>query len=177
MGIIKNISAKSIRFYRISYNIFSTITFLLLIGYAHDIEENLLFNWSEKFEFVRISLIMIGLLLLFAGAKTYDMLSFFGLRQVKQTTTKLTLSQKGEIYTNGILSLIRHPWYTATFLIIWSKNIYASTLILNSILTIYLVIGCYLEEQKLIIEFGDNYLRYKKTVSMFIPWKWLRAKF
>ncbi|RUT79157.1 methyltransferase family protein [Ancylomarina longa] len=164
------------KFYRILYNILSTFTFLFLIWYTRSIKEQLLFNWESGYEFVRALLITIALLLLFAGAKSYDMLSFSGIRQVKQNTTQLTLSKKGKILTNGILGIIRHPWYTATFLIIWSRNIYISTLITNFILSFYLLIGCYLEEKKLILEFGAEYQDYQKNVSKFTPWKWFKNK-
>jgi hypothetical protein len=34
----------------------------------------------------------------------------------------------------------------------------------------------YLEEKKLIGEFGEKYIAYQKKVSMLIPYKWLKAK-
>ena len=56
------------------------------------------------------------------------------------------------------------------------KEMYVSTLIVNSILTIYLVTGTVLEERKLVIECGDNYRDYKERVSMLFPFKWLSSK-
>ena len=53
---------------------------------------------------------------------------------------------------------------------------YFSTLIVNIILTIYLVIGAVLEERKLIIELGDNYQDYRERVSMLFPFKWISSK-
>jgi protein-S-isoprenylcysteine O-methyltransferase Ste14 len=38
------------------------------------------------------------------------------------------------------------------------------------------VIGTFLEEQKLVLEFGDQYKVYQRQVSMFIPLKWLGSK-
>ena len=77
---------------------------------------------------------------------------------------------------SGILSVIRHPWYTASILIIWTRHLDVSALIVNLILTLYLIIGTYLEEQKLIDELGDEYRLYQKNVSMLFPFKWLKLR-
>jgi protein-S-isoprenylcysteine O-methyltransferase Ste14 len=54
---------------------------------------------------------------------------------------------------------------------------YVSTLIVNCILTIYLIIGTILEERKLVLVMGDAYRDYQKRVSMLIPCKWILSKF
>jgi len=38
-----------------------------------------------------------------------------------------------------------------------------------------LIVGTYLEEKKLVREFGEKYLIYQKRVSMLIPYKWLKS--
>jgi len=45
---------------------------------------------------------------------------------------------------------------------------------MNLILTSYLIVGTYLEEKKLVREFGENYRNYQKKVSMLIPYTWLK---
>ena len=52
-----------------------------------------------------------------------------------------------------------------------------SALIVNVILTFYLIMETYLEEKKLVREFGEKYLIYQKKVSMLVPYKWLKSKF
>jgi protein-S-isoprenylcysteine O-methyltransferase Ste14 len=51
-----------------------------------------------------------------------------------------------------------------------------SAILVNVILTSYLIVGTYLEEKKLIGEFGEKYLAYQKRVSMLMPYKWLKSK-
>jgi protein-S-isoprenylcysteine O-methyltransferase Ste14 len=77
--------------------------------------------------------------------------------------------------TSGILGITRHPWYLATILFIWARQLDVSAILVNVILTLYLVVGTYLEEKKLIGEFGEKYLTYQKKVSMLIPYKWLKS--
>ena len=60
-------------------------------------------------------------------------------------------------------------------LLIWAGQMDVSTIIVNIILTAYLIIGTFLEERKLVREFGEEYRAYQKRVSMFLPFLWLRS--
>ena len=51
-----------------------------------------------------------------------------------------------------------------------------SVIFVNVILTFYLIVGTYLEEKKLIREFGEKYAAYQNRVSMLLPYKWLKSK-
>lgn len=42
-------------------------------------------------------------------------------------------------------------------------------IVINTVLTIYIIIGTKLEERKLILEFGDAYINYQVEVPMLIP--------
>jgi protein-S-isoprenylcysteine O-methyltransferase Ste14 len=42
-------------------------------------------------------------------------------------------------------------------------------LVINTLLTLYVLIGTWLEERKLVLEFGEAYLRYQRQVPMLIP--------
>ncbi|MEJ2033810.1 MAG: hypothetical protein P8Y63_12400, partial [Deltaproteobacteria bacterium] len=112
------------------------------------------------------------------GALKYDMLQFFGIRQIKSGKSHATLSASGDLDTSGILGLVRHPWYVAALNFIWIcyRDLDISTLIRSIILTAYVVIGAFLEERKLVIDLGDRYRDYQKKVSMFFPVKWIASK-
>jgi protein-S-isoprenylcysteine O-methyltransferase Ste14 len=116
--------------------------------------------------------------LFIAGLFKYDILQVLGIRQIKSGKSHATLSESGDIDTSGILSITRHPWYLATIMLVWTyfREMYVSTLIVNIILTIYLIIGTILEERKLIIELGDSYRHYINRVSMLFPTKWILSK-
>ncbi|WP_372754213.1 isoprenylcysteine carboxylmethyltransferase family protein [Labilibaculum sp.] len=173
---IQNKTGNLFRYYRIFYNLFSLLTFLPIIYYSFSIKSETVFKWEGKLQIVRGLLFILTFYLFYAGSKAYDLLSFIGLRQMKEPQHHKSLSQHGSISTNGILSFIRHPWYTATFLTIWLQNLNKSTIIVNLILSIYLLIGCYLEEKKLVLDFGSEYQEYQKKVSMLFPLKWIKNK-
>jgi protein-S-isoprenylcysteine O-methyltransferase Ste14 len=111
-----------------------------------------------------------------AGAKHYDGLVFLGIRQIKSKSIHKSLTESGGLDMTGILGIVRHPWYSAVILLLWTRNIDINICIVNVILTSYLIIGSYLEEKKLSIEFGDKYRLYQQNVSMLFPYKWLKSK-
>ncbi len=49
-----------------------------------------------------------------------------------------------------------------------------AVLLTNPVLTAYLVIGTFLEERKLVVEFGDQYRQYQREVPMLFPVKWMK---
>ena len=52
----------------------------------------------------------------------------------------------------------------------------APGLITAGVLSVYLVAGAFLEERKLVREFGEPYRAYRRRVSMFLPFKWIRGR-
>ena len=167
------------RFHRIIYNIFAAISFLLLIGYERSLEKSLVFEFDGILEFVRIIILMFSLLIFLMGAMSYDLLQFTGFRQIRSNANHKALTQSGDFVVSGPSKIIRHPWYAAAFLAIWSNTgqWYDTTLIVNLIFSIYLLIGTLLEERKLVRLFGDSYRNYQNEVSMFIPVKWAKNWF
>lgn len=104
------------------------------------------------------------------------MLQLLGIRQIKTGRANPTLSEYDTFDTSGILGAVRHPWYTAGIIVVWARDMSLSTFLVNIIINAYFVIGTILEEKKLLLEFGEKYREYRKNVSMFIPYKWLKAK-
>jgi methanethiol S-methyltransferase len=164
------------RFFRLFYNIFSLITLVLLVLYSNSprFQGSNLFAWSGNWQYIRYALAFVAIGFMISGARHYSMSQFLGLRQIRNKLTPGALTESGDIDTTGILSVVRHPWYVAVFILIWASNQTVGTVIINVVLSAYLVIGTLLEESKLVLEFGDRYREYQKNVSMFIPYKWLK---
>jgi protein-S-isoprenylcysteine O-methyltransferase Ste14 len=59
--------------------------------------------------------------------------------------------------------------YLALIVFLWCQTFRTVDIVVNIILTIYVIIGTILEEKKLILEFGDAYKKYQQEVPMLIP--------
>jgi len=70
------------------------------------------------------------------------------------------------------MSLTRHPWYLGAMALIWAGRLDAPGLLVNLVLTTYLIVGTLLEERKLVAQFGGAYREYQERVSMLLPIKW-----
>ena len=123
----------------------------------------------------QVLLLVAAVLLFFLGGRHYDVHQVFGIKQIKEGTSNKAITDSGELDTSGILGITRHPWYLSTILLIWARQLDASAIFINVILTFYLIVGTYLEEKKLVREFGEKYLIYQKRVPMLIPYKWLKS--
>ena len=109
--------------------------------------------------------------------KNYNFLQFLGIQQIIDKKTHKSLSKDGILKREGILNITRHPWYTAFIIILWARELNSTTLIINIIFSVYLVVGTYLEEKKLKADFGEAYINYQNDVSMLLPIKWIKSKF
>ena len=124
----------------------------------------------------QVVLLASAVWLFFLGGRHYDALQFLGIKQIQEGTANKVLTDTGELDTSGILGITRHPWYLATILFIWARQLDVSAILVNIILSAYLIVGTYLEEKKLIGEFGEKYMTYQDRVSMLLPYKWLKSK-
>jgi len=164
------------RFYRFLYNAVSLVTLIPLVYYSMSIRQAPLFRWEGYLVIVKYLLVATSLSLFVAGARHYSMSQLFGIRQIKTERANRAVSEYDIFDTSGILGVIRHPWYIAGILLVWAGDLSLSTLLINIVISTYFFIGTFLEERKLLLEFGERYREYQRNVSMFIPYKWLKAK-
>lgn len=164
------------RFYRLFYNGLAMVTLIPVAVYSYSVQSEPVFRWGGYLRIFQVLLFLIAVLLFLAGIKHYDALQFLGIRQLKERTNQDGLTKSGGLNATGVLGMIRHPWYVGAIAFIWARQLDVSAIIVNMILTAHLIIGTYLEERKLLVEFGDAYRRYQKDVPMFVPYKWLRRR-
>ena len=165
------------RFYRLFFNSVALLTIIPVILYQRSIASDAFFNWDGYLRVVQFAMIGLGIVLFLLGAKKYDAKRFIGLAQLKDDTVRQGLSADGKLDSHGVHGLVRHPWYTGLLLVLWARPLDMSTLVINLVFSLYLIIGSHLEERKLVMEFGDDYRTYQKNVSMLLPFKWLGSKF
>ena len=157
-------------FYRICYVLISFILLVPLINITGQIDNQVIKTYSLSLTIVRYVLISSSLLMFFwAFFFNYDSLSFFGIRQILNFWKDKKINPSDEVKKNGLLGIIRHPMYFALILYLWCQTFRVSDIVVNIVLTIYIIIGTRLEEKKLVLEFGDTYVRYQQEVPMLIP--------
>ena len=167
---ISGLLKKYYAFYRLFYVLSSLILLIWLIDYSSQFDNEIIISYTSPLSVIRYAL-MYGSLLLFFWAFffNYDSLSFFGIRQILNFGKVLTINHDMSIKRNGLLGVIRHPMYLALIIFLWSSIFTVIDLIINILLTFYVIIGTILEEKKLVLEFGDAYKKYKQEVPMLIP--------
>ncbi len=167
---VKELSARVLgqtlmRFYRLGYNLFSVVSFLPILWLMAVLPDRRVYLIPPPWMYLMITVQGGAAFLLLVGLLQTDTLSFIGLRQMFEMD-----SRPSALVVNGLYRYVRHPLYTAGLLFIWLTPIMAiNVLALYFSLTIYIVIGAYFEERKLLQEYGQTYLSYKTSTPMFVP--------
>jgi len=174
IDFVKKNTGTSYRYYRLFYNIFSILFLVPVVIYSSSVVEKPFFTWHGYLLPVRYLLLLSSLWIFYAGSRHYNMKTFLGINQIFEGINHGFINSSGRIEKGGIMGIVRHPFYSGSFLLIWAGNLDTTRLIINSILSLYLVVGTLLEEQKLIAEFGETYRNYQKEVSMLFPWKYIK---
>jgi protein-S-isoprenylcysteine O-methyltransferase Ste14 len=164
------------RFYRLFFNLIAILTLIPVALFAYSLQTQPIFQWNGYMRLGQVLIVGIAVVLLLLGGRHYEIRQVLGIQQIKDGTSNKAITGSGELDTSGVLEMIRHPWYLAAVLIIWARALDVSAILVNAILTLYLFVGTYLEEKKLVMEFGEKYRAYQKRVSMLIPFKWIKSK-
>jgi protein-S-isoprenylcysteine O-methyltransferase Ste14 len=160
------------RYYRLFFNAVAVSTLVPLVLWSTSIRGEPFFRWDGALRPFRYALLASGLALFVAGGRHYSLARFLGISQLRGASSG-SLAAGGRIDSSGILGLVRHPWYTGVLLLIWAQDLDLARLVVNAVLTAYIFVGTRLEERKLVREFGEAYVAYRRRVSTFIPLKWL----
>lgn len=155
-------------FYRMFFVLFSVVLLIPLISYTNQLDNNVIITYGPPLDIIRNALTLGSLLMFFwAFFLDYDSLSFFGIRQIMSFGKKV--NPPGGLKRDGLLGVVRHPMYFALIVYLWCQVFTMADIIVNIVLTIYVIMGTIIEEKKLILEFGDAYVKYQKEVPMLIP--------
>ena len=159
------------------YNLFAVITLFPVLLYTLSQSGDAIVAWDGPWRIVPILLGSLSLILFIAGARRYDLFRFIGLRQIKDEKACSVLTEDCSLDTEGVLSIVRHPWYSAGILAVWARPLDVAAILTNLVVSGYFVVGAILEERKLKLQFGRQYTDYQQHVSMLFPIKWAERRF
>lgn len=149
------------KYYRFTYVVISTVGLFLLMYWNANLGHSNFFNNEGIVRYLSLMFAAFGVIVIKVAFRAYPFSAFVG----------LTLEDQKFIKT-GILGSVRHPIYSGTILVaigFWLFSPNLPTLVSVLCIIIYIPIGIKLEEKKLINQFGEAYIKYKKEVPALFP--------
>jgi methanethiol S-methyltransferase len=162
-------------YYRLFFNLLSIVLFLPLVFLLTFYPGDSLWQWHGLEAWIANLIALFTTIAFLISLSDYDMTEFFGLYPFKKYNKTMNPSPKEHFCLGRFHLYVRHPWYFFLLLLIWTRDMTTYYFLVANLMTLYLIIGSYLEEQKMILNFGKRYQEYRKRVPGLIPlpWKYL----
>lgn len=163
-------------YYRLAFNILAVLLLLPILWLTYRDPGPVLWRWQGIAAWLANGLALAAMFGFLLTLRSYDMREFLGFRQLKFHVRKV--EDQEHFHLSPFHRFVRHPWYFFGLVIIWTRDMYAATLLSSVIISLYFAIGSRLEEKKLLVYHGDTYRRYMARVPGLIPlpWKSLSAE-
>ncbi len=164
------------RWYRLAYNTLALVALApvyLLISWFPDRELYALPSpWNYLVLFGKIaSLAGVVYALFLTGI--WDL---SGLRQAGWAPNTSESSPSG-LVTSGIYGWVRHPLYLFALGLFWLEpRMTVYSLAVCVVFSVYIYVGTFFEERRLVREFGAEYLEYRERTPRLLPIRWPRGR-
>ena len=109
-------------------------------------------------------MIAAGIAILAVAGRAYDLGRFLGTAQLRDDTPSVE-----PLATGGMNAIVRHPLYLGLLLVLWGAAASPFMAATAAFATLYIRIGIFFEERKLLALYGHDYQRYRASVPMLIP--------
>ena len=156
--------------YRLIFNILAIVSLIpplfLMLMYPGE----LVWQWSGHWRYLSNSLALLAIAGFIFSLRSYDSSEFIGTRQLQEG--RKDIKERESFKLSVFHRYVRHPWYAFALVMIWTRDMYISYLISAILMSLYFILGSYLEEKKLIAFHGDQYRLYRKYVAPLIPLPW-----
>ncbi len=158
-------------FYGLAYTYASAIALFLLVGLWQHAAGNVYTTHGAGRWLLRITLLLAFAGVLW-GIGSLERFDVFG---VEAYLNHLRQKQEppGHLTVKGPYGIVRHPFYAFGIVALWATPVLsADRLLLNVLFTGWILLGASLEERDLLADFGEEYVRYRESVPMFLPRVW-----
>ena len=163
-------------YYRLMFNTLAALLILPILWLTYHDSAPLLWRWQGIAAWLANGLALAALYCFWLTFRSYDMQEFLGLRQLQAHVRKV--EDQEHFHLSPFHRYVRHPWYFFGLVVIWTRDMSATTLLSSVFITLYFIVGSRLEERKLLVYHGDTYRRYMARVPglLPLPWKSLTAE-
>jgi protein-S-isoprenylcysteine O-methyltransferase Ste14 len=155
--------------YRLAYNLVAVLALLPVLGFLARHPGPWIWRWHRLLAWVMNGAALLAAGLLVSGAG-YDLAEFLGFRQLRDGRT--AGEDREPFRISRLHRYVRHPWYSLSLVILWTRDMSAGLLISALWITAYFVLGSRLEERKLLGRFGSPYRDYMARVPGLVPRPW-----
>jgi protein-S-isoprenylcysteine O-methyltransferase Ste14 len=156
------------RWYRLAYNAVAVITLLPLFPLLVWLPTQTLYLVPASWRWLLVGgqlLAMAGLALALLQTGPFH---FLGLAQVVAERP----AESGTLNVGGFYGWVRHPLYFFSLLFLWLTPVMTTNLLTVYLLfTLYFYLGSFLEERRLLAEFGSAYRDYQQRVPRLLPFR------
>ena len=156
------------RWHRLAYNLIAALQLLAVawVGAAL-LGDEPSFALPATLVGVMTAIHVWGWLVLLWSARYYDLGRLGGLAQLRRPDAP----EDEGLRLDGPHAYVRHPLYAGGYLILWGAALSPLGLATAVWGSLYLAIGTYFEERRLLRLYGESYDRYRRAVPALIPWR------
>jgi protein-S-isoprenylcysteine O-methyltransferase Ste14 len=161
---------KLMPYYRLTFNILALLLLLPILWLTYRDPGQMLWRWPGITAWLANGLALAAILGFWLSLKSYDMQEFLGLSQLQSHVRKV--EDQESFHLSPFHRFVRHPWYFFGLVLIWTRDMSVTTLLSSVMITLYFLVGSWLEEKKLLVYHGDTYRRYMARVPGLLPLPW-----
>ena len=154
--------------YRLIYNAAAVLLLVPIAWLVLSYRGPLLWAWTGPARWIAHALALGAVAALLVSSRYYDGGEFLGIRQWRQRG-RSQAPRTACLRLSPLHRYVRHPWYSASLVLIWTRDMDPALLVSALMVSAYFVVGARLEEAKLVVEFGAAYRHYMTRVAGLVP--------
>lgn len=158
--------------YRLFFNVVATVLLVVPLYLTWAIGGESLFAWKGLWWWLGNGLALAAVAGFIYSLRHYDGSEFLGLRQLRDGERRVEDQERFRI--SPLHRHVRHPWYFLGLILIWTRDMTAAMLVSAIMMTLYFILGSWLEERKLLAYYGEAYREYRRRVPGLLPLPWRR---
>lgn len=148
--------------YRLIYSLISSLGLIAVLSIQLYLSSKTLIEPTPWLQFGGLVIATFGILIL---KRSFQFISIKGFLGIKE-------EESHELIVKGLHAKVRHPIYLGTILLILGAVCFVPTdlMVISALANFcYLPIGILLEEDKLVKQYGTDYLTYRKRTPSVFP--------